>query len=210
MDIVVATRNTGKLKEIKGILKDLPVNLLSLKDFSNLPEIAEDGLTFHDNALKKAKVIAEITGFTVLSDDSGLEIDALNGQPGINSARFAVGTRCTVHTGSVDNMADNAKDADNLKKVLGLLKEVPEGKRLARFKAVICLYFPDGKMKFAEGVCEGKIIFIPRGENGFGYDPIFVPKGYKKTFAELSEKIKNRISHRAKAMKEMKKELKSL
>ncbi|MEW6086735.1 MAG: XTP/dITP diphosphatase [bacterium] len=190
MDIVVATRNKGKLKEIKEILKGLDVNLLSLDDFSDLPDVVEDGLTFKNNALKKAKIISEITGFPVISDDSGLQIDVLNGQPGIHSARFS---------------GDNAKDADNIKKVLDLIKDVPEQKRTARFKAVLCLYFSKRKVKFTEGTCEGRMIFAPRGENGFGYDPIFVPKGYKKTFAELSGKTKNRISHRAKAMKEMKK-----
>ncbi|MDD5772168.1 MAG: XTP/dITP diphosphatase [bacterium] len=195
MDIIVATRNKGKLKEIKELLKDIPVNLLSLNDFKNIPEVKEDGFTFQENALIKAKIVAEITGFPVLSDDSGLEIDALNGQPGIHSARFS---------------GDNAKDSDNIRKVLDLLGKLPEKKRLARFRAVACLHFPDGKTKFTEGTCEGKMIFAPRGENGFGYDPIFMPKGYKKTFAELDETIKNCISHRAKAMEKMKKVLKKI
>jgi len=194
LDIIAATRNKGKLKELKELFKDLPVNLLSLNDFVNLPEVKEDGSTFQENALKKAKIVAEITGFTALADDSGLVIDALDGRPGIHSARFS---------------GDNAKDADNIRKVLDLLEKVPENKRMARFKTSICLCFPDGKIKFTEGVCEGKIIFAPRGINGFGYDPIFVPRGYKKTFGELSDTVKNRISHRAKAMMKMRKIIRS-
>ncbi|MFH1288000.1 MAG: XTP/dITP diphosphatase [bacterium] len=190
--IVVATRNKGKLKEIREILGALSVNLLSLDDFSRLPEVIEDQLTFQDNALKKAKVIAEITGLPVLAEDSGLEIRALGGRPGIYSARFA---------------GENANDAKNTKKVLDLMRDVPEEKRQARFITSACFFIPASFKFFTEGICEGNIIFKPLGENGFGYDPIFVPKGYKKTFAELSKTVKNRISHRAKALREMRKKI---
>lgn len=190
MDIVIATWNKGKLKEIKELLKDLHIKLFSLNDFSNLPEVKEDGLTFQENALKKAKVIAEITGFSVLADDSGLEIKALGGKPGIYSARFS---------------GKGANDAKNVKKVLKLMKYVPEEKRQAHFITSACLFISNENIFFTEGICEGDIIFEPLGDNGFGYDPIFVPKGYIKTFAELSETVKNRISHRARAMKKIRK-----
>lgn len=186
MKLVIATRNIGKFKEIKEILNCH--SLLSLNDFSDLPEVVEDGLTFRDNALKKAKTIAEAMKFPVLAEDSGLEIKALDGRPGIYSARFA---------------GENADDAGNIKKVLALMENVPKGKRQARFITVACLFISGEKIFWTEGICEGSIAFEPSGTSGFGYDPIFVPKGYKKTFAELGETIKNRISHRAKAMMKM-------
>lgn len=189
IDIVIATRNRGKLAEIANCLSDLPFNILSLNDFPNMPEIVESSKTFSENAIAKAKLTAEFTGKLSLADDSGIEIDHLDGNPGALSARFA---------------GENASDEDRNKKVLQLLDGVPEEKRTARFVCVIAICSPNGKVKTFEGICEGKIAHEPRGTNGFGYDPIFIVPKYGKTFAELPSEVKNEISHRAIALKKAK------
>ena len=150
----------------------------------------EDGSTFEENALKKATAICKYTKLLTIADDSGLEIDALNGQPGVKSARFA---------------GENASDDDRNRKVLGLLEGVPEGKRNARFKCAIALSTPQGDNEIVLGICEGRIAFEVKGCAGFGYDPIFLVPKYNKTFAELGPKIKNRISHRAIALQKARK-----
>lgn len=187
-DLVVATRNKKKLAEIRELLSDLDFNILSLDDFPDIPEVAEDMNTFEGNASKKALQISHITKKLTLADDSGLEIDFLDGKPGVYSARFA---------------GDNAADEDRNKKVLGLMEGVPQDKRKARFKCVIAIA-KDGLLMTVDGVCEGEIAFEPKGNYGFGYDPIFVVPKYNKTFAELGPEIKNKISHRAIALKKAK------
>ena len=184
LNILIATKNEGKIREFKNILSRHEVNILSLLDLESSPEIIEDGITFEENAVKKSKTVFEYTGQAAIADDSGLEIDFLEGEPGVNSARFA-----------------GYSTPYNIKneKILSMMKDVPEGKRTARFKCVIA-YSEDNAVNTFEGVCEGKIACEQKGTNGFGYDPIFIPEGYDKTFGVLGEEVKNRISHRAKAL----------
>lgn len=184
-EIVLATRNHGKIMELRSLLKGMPVRVLSFLDFPDLPSIEEDGKSFRQNAEKKAKVVARATGRVAVADDSGLEVDFLGGAPGIRSARFA---------------GERATDRDNVRKLLKLLDGVPWEERGARFVCVVCASDPRGRAVFADGVCEGAIGFEMRGTHGFGYDPIFVPKGYRATLAEMDPALKNKISHRAQAM----------
>ena len=184
LNILIATKNEGKIREFKNILSRHKVNVLSLLDLESSPEIIEDGVTFEENAVKKSEAIFEFTGQAAIADDSGLEIDTLEGKPGVNSARFAG------HSTPYD--IKNGK-------ILSMMKDVPESKRTARFKCVIA-YSENNAANTFEGVCEGKIACEQKGTRGFGYDPIFIPDGYDKTFGELGENVKNRISHRAKAL----------
>ena len=181
----------GKAKEISETLKDFDFEIKTLKDFPNIAPPQETGKTFFENAYLKAKYYAEKTGLLSLADDSGLEVDILNGAPGIYSSRFA---------------GENASDEENNKKLLELLKNVPLEKRKARFVCVIVVYHPSGKYIKSEGIWEGLIGFEPRGSYGFGYDPIFlVPEyNYKKTAAELPIEEKNKLSHRGKALVKLK------
>lgn len=183
--LIIATRNPGKLEEIRLLLGP-EIRLRSLADFADLPDIVEDGDTFEANAVKKARTVARHTGCPALADDSGLEVDALGGAPGVHSARFA---------------GENATDAQNNAKLLHLLGETPEEKRTARFRCVIGITTPDGAVRTARGRCEGRILKRPRGRGGFGYDPLFLVPALKLTFAELSPGEKNRISHRGRALK---------
>lgn len=190
IDIVMATKNKNKVREIKKLLKNIPVNILSLEDGKwSVPEINEDGKTFKENAVKKAQAIANITGKIALADDSGLEVDALGGQPGLYSARFA---------------GENASDRDNNVKLLNLMKSIPGDRRGAQFRSVIAIASPEGRIEVVEGVCRGDIGVSEKGGLGFGYDPLFVPAGYNKTFAELSMDVKNKISHRGRALEKAK------
>lgn len=168
------------------------IDVLSLDDVPDAPDVVEDGETYQENAVKKATALAEHTGYFALADDSGLEADALHGEPGIHSARYA---------------GEHASDAARISKLLNALKDVSHSQRTARFKCAIALAAPTGKTQVVVGVCEGRLIRSPRGQQGFGYDPIFVPVGYDKTFAELGVDVKNRISHRAKALEKLKKHL---
>ncbi len=186
IDLVVGTRNKKKLVEIRELLSDLDFNVLSIEDFTGIPEIEEDGDTFEENASKKAIEVAQITRKLTLADDSGLEIDYLDGRPGIHSARFA---------------GDNATDADRNQKVLDLLKDVPGPQRTARFRCAIAIASPDAQAEVVVGTCEGEIALEPRGTAGFGYDPLFIVPDYGKTYAELGQEKKNQISHRALALK---------
>ncbi len=185
LEILIATNNLGKAKEIKDILDSPEIKILTMKDFPPLPKIEEDGKTYQENAFKKARKVSEYTGKICLADDSGLEIDYLKGKPGIYSSRWG------------------NSDEERINKVLRLLENVPKNKRNAKFVCVVVLVFTDGKIYMVKEECKGSIIFNPKGEQGFGYDPIFLVPEYDKTFAELGDKIKNQISHRGKAMRRM-------
>ena len=192
-EMILGTRNHGKIAEFRSLFKGMQIKLLSFYDFPDVPPVVEDGKTFQDNAVKKAKAIAKATGRTAVSDDSGLEVDFLNAVPGVYSARFA---------------GERATDRDNARKVLKMLDGVAWEERSARFVCVICAATPKGKIVSAEGTCKGTISFEMRGSHGFGYDPIFIPDGYQMTMAEMEPELKNRISHRADAMKKFRKVLK--
>ena len=185
----MASRNNGKLKEINELLKGVVTTTLSLQDFPDLPEIEEDGLTFEENAIKKAKITCLATGKPVIADDSGLMVEALGGKPGVYSARFA---------------GNAATDEQNNEKLLRDLTGIPAEKRLASFQCIIALYMPDGSCITFSGELQGLILESPRGSGGFGYDPLFLVREYGKTLAELSPEIKNRISHRGKALNKLK------
>jgi len=183
--VVIATRNQGKIAEFRELLRGLDVNVLSLTDFPGLPEVAETGATFQENALLKARAAAGATGLVAMADDSGLEVDYLKGAPGIYSSRYA---------------GSDHDDAASIRKLLAALEEVPANRRAARFRCVIAITTPDGGEYLSEGVCEGRITREPRGAGGFGYDPVFLVPSLDQTFAELGDLVKNRISHRAQAM----------
>ena len=184
MTIVLATRNPGKISEIEALLTGLRFGTAA--SFPGCPEPEESGRTFEENALIKARAVAGFTGKTALADDSGLEVDALGGAPGVHSARYAGAT---------------ASDRDNMRRLQEALAGVADGDRTARFRCVMAVVAPDGRTWTSDGVCEGRILREPRGESGFGYDPLFVPTGYESTFAELDARTKNRISHRAMALR---------
>jgi len=211
MNIVLATRNKKKVEEIKRIVKDMPISVSSLDDFPDCPEVEEDGKTFEDNAAKKAKAVSDYTKMPALADDSGLEVYALNGAPGVLSARYA---------------GENADDRKNFEKLLDKMRSVPDEKRGARFACCIALVFPvgdlsvgfdssirvatrlsetlrDGKAETFMGYSEGSIGREPKGSNGFGYDPVFYPAGCKKTFAEMADAEKDSLSHRGAALKKL-------
>jgi len=189
--LVLATQNPGKVEEIKEMMVDFPeIEVLSCADFVRVPEVIEDGKTFYENALKKALTLAEYTGKLTMADDSGLEVDALGGQPGVLSARFA---------------GEHGDDQANNQKLLQLLEGLPPEKRKARFKCVIVLADWEGEVARAEGVCEGIIAQSPQGQQGFGYDPLFFLPEKGRTMAQLSLTEKNEISHRGQALQEMKK-----
>ncbi len=192
MQIVLATRNNHKTKEIGALFKDTGIKFLCLNDFPNIPDILEDADTFEGNAFKKARTVAGWTKEVSLADDSGLQVDALNGKPGVYSSRYA---------------GEGASDEENCIKLLNEMKDIPFEKRNAKYKCVIAVVFPSGEEKMTEGECNGFIAFEPKGNNGFGYDPIFYLPEYKKTMAELSPEEKNKISHRAKAIKKVRKYL---
>lgn len=194
MKVVAATNNKHKLEEIRDILKDIGYEVLSLNDVGIKIDIEENGTTFRENALIKAREIWKLTGKASIADDSGLEVFALNGAPGVYSARYA-------------GVEGEEKDKANNKKLLEKMKEIPEHKRQARFVSSIAFIFPDGKEIVTEGYIYGTIGYNEKGENGFGYDPIFIIDGLDKTMAELTSEEKNKISHRANALEELKKEL---
>jgi XTP/dITP diphosphohydrolase len=185
MQLLVASRNKHKLKELTALLKDLPLETVPATDIRGLSEIVEDGATIRDNAIKKAVETARVAKKLTLADDTGLEVDALKGEPGVRSARFA-GEDATYH--------------ENNKKLLQRLEGVAYDKRTARFRCVVAIADENGLCDCVEGICNGTILEAERGGGGFGYDPLFIADGQTKTFAELSPEVKNRISHRAKAM----------
>ena len=187
--IVMASHTPNKIKEIEAITKKVGMPVISRDDAGVPPvEIVEDGETFEENSLKKAREILKLCGRITLADDSGLEVEYLGGAPGVYSARFA---------------GEDGNDAKNNEKLLKLLDGLKKDDRKAKFVSVITMVFPDGEILTARGECPGRIITVPAGENGFGYDPLFVPDGYNKTFAQLTAEEKNRISHRAKALEKL-------
>jgi XTP/dITP diphosphohydrolase len=185
MKIVLATGNQGKVRELKSILADFDIEVLSLQDFPEIGDIIEDGTTFAENAIKKAREVTQAIGLVALADDSGLEVDFLDGAPGIYSARFA---------------GEGRSDLDNNQKLLGLLNDVPEDKRTARFRCVIAITTPCGDVFTANGTCEGIVGREMKGDKGFGYDPLFYLPEHDQTFAELDLGLKNQISHRGRAL----------
>lgn len=193
MRIIAATKNKHKIEEIQAITKEFGMEVVS-RDDAGVPdkEVEEDGDTFEENSEKKAREVMDICGEITIADDSGLMVDALGGAPGVISARFA---------------GEDGNDQKNNEKLLALLADVPPEKRTARFVSVITMVYPDGRKIVARGECEGHMIYHPKGSNGFGYDPLFVPLGYDRTFAELSGEEKNRISHRAVALQNLRKKL---
>lgn len=185
MELIVATRNQGKLKEIRALLAPLDIVVRGVAEFPELPEVVEDGLTFAANAEKKAATIARLTGRLTLADDSGLEVAALGNAPGIHSARYA---------------GADADDAANNRKLLAAMAAIPPGQRVAAFVCVMALCAPDGSCRTFAGRLCGEIILEERGTDGFGYDPLFVVAGSERTLAEIPLDEKNRISHRAQAL----------
>ncbi len=189
MTLVIASGNPGKTAEIKGLMADFPVNIKNLGDFGPIPPVVEDGATFEENAYKKASFVSRVLGLPALADDSGLVVEALGGAPGIYSARYA---------------GDNASDEQRCVKLLADMKG--ETNRRAAFECVISIAVPTGPALTYEARCEGLLLEKPVGVNGFGYDPIFYYPPYKKTFAELTREKKSRVSHRGKALRELKEE----
>jgi XTP/dITP diphosphohydrolase len=184
VDIVLATRNRHKLDELSAMLEDLPVRILSLDDLGDMPVVEEDGATLRENAVKKAVAASAAAGLAALADDTGLEVEALDGAPGVRSARYAG--------------PDGDTNANN-RKLLDELGGLPTDKRRAVFRCVIALCDTDGEVSTVEGVTEGTILTAPRGVEGFGYDPLFLPDGHERTYAEMSPGEKNAVSHRGKA-----------
>ncbi len=192
MNIVIATSNKGKVKEIENILRGIPVDVLPVTEFGKMPDVDEDAPDFLGNALKKARAVSELYNVVALADDSGLEVDALDGAPGVLSARYA---------------GPDATDALNNNKLLEDMADIPEDKRSARFRCTVVLYHPDGQWISADGVCEGMIALEPKGDNGFGYDPLFFLPDLGKTMAELAPDQKNLLSHRYNALIKLKDKL---
>ncbi|MBS3787137.1 RdgB/HAM1 family non-canonical purine NTP pyrophosphatase [Candidatus Bipolaricaulota bacterium] len=192
--LLLGTKNPGKVKEAKRILSsiDEDIEILSFHD-RDFPEVEETGKSYLENSLKKARTISGQTGLPVMSDDSGLEVVALNGAPGIHSSRFA---------------GPDSSDDENLKLLLDKLEDVRD--RRARFITIATLFISTEERYVSRGVLDGRIVENPRGNSGFGYDPVFVPEGYGKTLAQLGEKEKNRISHRKKALEKIKRELRGI
>lgn len=195
MDIVLATRNKKKIEEMKRIIANLSISIRTLDDFPGCPEVEEEGITFEENAVKKALTVAQYTGKPSIADDSGLEVYALNGAPGTLSARYAGG---------------DANDRRNIEKLLFEMRSIADEKRGARFVCCIALAFPDGKVKTFTGYVEGRIGREPRGTHGFGYDPLFYPQGHGRTFAEITDNEKDALSHRGKALNELQKYLREV
>ena len=186
--IIIATHNKGKAKEFKSLFKEYGYAIKTLHDYPEIDEVPETGDTFDENALQKASAISEELGTIVLADDSGLEVDALNGQPGIYSARYS---------------GEHGNDQKNNEKLLKELENIKEEDRTANFHCSLALVGPGKEPLFVEGNIEGRILFEPQGENGFGYDPLFYIPTLKRSMAELSNEEKNKISHRAKAIENL-------
>jgi len=187
ISLVLATRNRHKVEELSAMLSELPVNILSFHDFPNMPDVVEDGATLTENAIKKASAVASFTGLPSLADDTGLEVDALDGAPGVRSARFA---------------GEAANWQENNRKLLSDLNGVEESARAAAFRCVVALAVQgDEEVRTVEGVTHGVILEAPRGRGGFGYDPLFLPDGHDLTYAEMPSDEKNAVSHRGKAIK---------
>ena len=185
-ELLIATRNRGKVLEVESLLGEFPLRLCSLADFPATVDVEETGSTFEENGALKAQAYAAQTGYSTLADDSGLEVEALDGAPGVFSARYG---------------GPEATDAERIDLLLGALSRSGDANRRARFVCVIAIADSQAKLlKLFTGTCEGRIAHEPRGSGGFGYDPVFVPDGYQQTFGELPSEIKQRISHRARAL----------
>lgn len=184
--VVIASTNAGKIVEVRQILAAAPLVLLTAQEVGPWPEIEETGSTYRDNALLKARTVARVTGLAALADDSGIEVDALDGAPGVRSARFS---------------GPGASDHTNNQRLIAALAGVPPERRTARYRCVVVLVTPDGEEISAEGSCEGRIGFQPRGSGGFGYDPYFLLPGQDRTMAELAPDEKDAISHRGRALR---------
>jgi XTP/dITP diphosphohydrolase len=193
--LIVATRNKGKIREIREALKGLGLRIYTLSDFPDAPEIEEDGKSFVENALKKARFYSNYFGKLTITDDSGLEVDSLKGLPGIYSARYA---------------GKKATGQENNEKLLREMEGISFSKRGAKFRCVMAMVSPDGREANAEGSCKGTIGFKEKGRKGFGYDPLFILPKYRKTMAELSLEEKNKISHRGKAVRKLRKIIETL
>jgi len=190
--LLLATNNRAKVKEYARLLAGIPYRIVSLEDVNIKEQVEETGKSFEENAVLKAKRYAELSGLTTMADDSGLEVDALGGEPGVRSARYA---------------GKGASDATHIDFLLKKLVDVPQEKRQARFVCVIAIAHPDGEVQVCRGQCSGVLTFAPKGANGFGYDPVFYLPDLRKTMAELSMSEKNAISHRGKAAEEARKAL---
>ncbi|MDX9715557.1 MAG: XTP/dITP diphosphatase [Dissulfurispiraceae bacterium] len=188
MDIVLATRNAKKIEELRRMMTGLQINILSLDDF-DCHEVQEDADTFEGNAVKKAAAVSKCTGIAAISDDSGLEVDALGSLPGVYSARYA---------------GEDASDERNVKKLISAMDKVPFEERGARFVCCIALVLADGSIRTFEGEVKGRIASAPKGSNGFGYDPVFYPEGHDITFAQMTPDQKDSMSHRNAALKKLK------
>lgn len=186
--VALATRNMGKIREIVELYSDLPIEWVPIDSFGQPPEIDETGETFRENAILKARGIARWCGLPTLADDSGLIVDALDGAPGVRSARFA---------------GENASDAENVRLLLERLADVADERRTARFWASIVVCWSNSDFDEADGLCEGRIAGAPSGKSGFGYDPVFVPQGYDQSFGVLGSDVKSRLSHRAIALERL-------
>ena len=183
--LVLATRNEGKIQEVLQLLTGLDIEVVDLNAYPDAPQVPEEGRTFAENAREKATAVARHTKEWVLADDSGLEVDALHGAPGVHSARYA---------------GHHGDDEGNIKKLIGELRDVPGDRRMARFVCALALASPDGKFFTAEGECRGQIGYSAKGINGFGYDPVFFMPGFGRMMAELLPEDKNRVSHRGRAL----------
>ena len=185
-DLLIATKNQGKVRELSELLAGIPLRLRGLAEFPAVPTAEETGATFEENAELKARFYAAHTGLLTLADDSGLEVEALGGAPGVHSARYA---------------GDSATDGERVSRLLRELRGAGDSARRARFVCAVALFVPPaGACEIFLGTCEGRIGHEPRGANGYGYDPVFLPRGYDQTFAQLPGQIKQRISHRARAL----------
>jgi XTP/dITP diphosphohydrolase len=194
-ELLIATRNTGKVIEINQLLSDLPIATRSLAEFPWAGEVEETGTSFEENATLKARFFADATGLPTLADDSGLEVEALGGAPGIYSARYA---------------GPDATDADRIELLLRELSKASDVTRRAQFVCALALIHPEGEtVRLFRGTCVGRLASEPSGAGGFGYDPIFIPEGYTLTFGELPSDVKNRVSHRARALNSLKEYLSS-
>ncbi|MDI6780648.1 MAG: RdgB/HAM1 family non-canonical purine NTP pyrophosphatase [bacterium] len=204
MRVVVASKNKGKIEEIRSCLFNtsivsMSLEVVSMDEYPDLPEIVEDGQTFEENAIKKAIIVAEYTREIALADDSGLMVDCLNGEPGVLSARFGG-----------KELDDNGRNQLLLERIKGEKNSCNQSLKTARFVCVLAIATPEGAVRTVQGSCEGIIADIPMGKHGFGYDPVFIPDGYTATFAELGIEIKNKLSHRAKALEKARDVLKKL
>ncbi|MEW4262249.1 XTP/dITP diphosphatase [Priestia megaterium] len=187
-EIIIATKNAGKVKDFETLFSPKGFQVKSLLDFPEMEDVEETGVTFVENATLKAEAISSALNKPVIADDSGLAIDALNGEPGVYSARYA---------------GENKDDNANIEKVLQKLNDVPFEKRTARFHCALAIAVPGKRTEIVEGTCEGHILEEKRGQNGFGYDPIFFVEKWRCSMAELSKEQKNQISHRANALKKL-------